>query len=96
MSNYQPSLFYGQNDTQCFLCGSRQYINRHEIFFGSAYRKKSQRYGLWVNVCMSCHDKIHFGKDHSLDEHLKKQGQKRFEEFFSREKFMEEFGKNRL
>ena len=45
---------------------------------------------------MKCHDKVHFSKDHSLDERLKKEGQKRFEEIFNHEKFMEEFDRNRL
>ncbi len=96
MANYHPSLFYGQDDTRCYICGGNQYIQRHEIFFGRAYRSKSIKYGVWVNLCMSCHDKVHFGKDHSLDIRLKKEGQKRFEEVFSHEKFMEEFDKNRL
>ena len=96
MSNYHPSLFADQNDIYCYVCGSTLYVTRHEIFFGRAYREKSKQYGLWLNLCMSCHDKVHFGKSHALDEKLKKEGQKRFEEIFNHEKFMEEFDKNRL
>ena len=93
---YHPSLFADQDDIYCYICGSTMYVQRHELFFGRAYREKSKEYGLWLNLCSSCHDKVHFGKDHSLDEKLKKEGQKRFEEIFSHEKFMEVFDKNRL
>ena len=95
MSNYHPSLFADQNDIYCYVCGSTQYVTRHEIFFGP-YRQKSKEYGCWCNVCMKCHDKIHFGKDHSLDIKLKQKAQKRFEEIYSHEKFIEVFDKNRL
>ena len=93
---YHPSLFYEQDDTSCYVCGSNQYVQRHEIFFGRAYRNKSKEYGCWVNLCSACHDKVHFGKDHSLDERLKKEAQKRFEEIYSHQNFMMEFDKNRL
>jgi len=94
---YHPSLFYGQDDTQCYLCGSGIDIQRHEIFFGRAYRDKSKQYGLWVNLCSKCHYTLH-NKDHSIDLKLKQEGQKRFEEVHNgnRNKFMHLFGKNRL
>ena len=95
-NGYAPSLFWGQDDTECYICGSGIYVTRHEVFFGRAYRSKSKQFGCWVNLCSACHDKVHFGKDHSLDIRLKKEGQKRFEEVFSHEKFMAEFDKNRL
>ena len=93
---YAPSLFNGQDDTECYLCGSNTYVQRHECFFGRAYRNKSKKYGCWCNVCMKCHDKIHFGKDKFLDIKLKQEAQKRFEEIYSHEKFIEIFDKNRL
>ena len=95
-NGYHPSLFMDQDNTECYVCGSNIYIQRHEIFYGRAYRDKSKRFGLWINLCSACHDKVHFGKDHSLDIRLKQEGQKRFEEVFSHEKFMAEFDKNRL
>ena len=93
---YHPSLFYGQDDVCCYECGSGYDISRHEIFYGRAYRDKSKQYGLWINLCYKCHNEVHNGKDHSLDIRLKQEGQKRFEEIFSHEKFMAEFDKNRL
>ena len=93
---YAPSLFDGQDDTKCYVCEGNQYVQRHEIFFGRAYRNKSKQFGLWVNLCMKCHDIVHFGKDHSLDIQLKQEGQRKFENKFSHQKFMDEFDKNRL
>ena len=102
---YHPSLFIDQDDTTCYAkdlkekskhCSKSGIINRHEIFYGRSYRDKSKKYGLWVCLCYECHEKVHFGKDHSLDIKLKQEGQKRFEEVHSHELFMYEFDKNRL
>ena len=102
---YAKSLFDNQDDYKCFAsdlkerhkdCGKSGVINRHEIFYGRAYRDKSIKYGLWVNLCYACHEKVHCGKDHSLDEKLKQLGQTKFEETHTREEFMSLFGKNRL
>ena len=93
---YSPSLFENQNDEVCYVCGSGIYVTRHECFFGRAYRNKSKKYGCWCNLCMSCHDKVHFGKDHSFDVRLKKDAQRLFEQKYSHEFFMNEFDKNWL
>ena len=99
MSKYHPSLFIGQDDTKCFVrdweerssnCSRMGKIDRHEIYFG--YNKqKSIRYGLWVNLCRECHDKLHNGLDDSLNRKLKALGRKRFEEIHSKAKFEYEF-----
>ena len=96
MGKYHISLFIDQDDTDCYVCGSTQYVQRHEVFYGRAYRDKSKKYGTWVNLCMKCHDKVHFGKDHSLDIELKKKAQRLFEEVYGHDRFMQEFDKNRL
>ena len=93
---YEPSLFDNQDDTSCYVCGSNIYVQRHECFYGRAYRNKSKKYGCWCNLCMACHDKVHFGKDHSLDFKLKQDAQRLFEKKYSHEFFMNEFDKNRL
>lgn len=93
---YAPSIFDNQNDSECIVCGSNQYVQRHEIFYGRAYRNKSKQYGTWVNLCMGCHDQVHFAKDHSLDVKLKQEAQIKFEQLHGHDKFMEVFNKNRL
>ena len=43
----------------CYVCKSYCETARHEVFQGNGTRALSKRYGLWVNICPSCHDYIH-------------------------------------
>lgn len=83
---------------RCYVCGTNQNIHIHEIFFGSANRKKSIQWGLYVGLCAIHHnmsnDGVHFNK--ALNTELKKLGQRKFEEKYGHEKFMEVFRKNYL
>lgn len=87
-----------QTTKKCWVCGKTTGLHCHEVFFGSANRKKSIEYGLQVYLCGPHHDLsskgVHF--DHTLDTLLKKFAQKKFEEKYSHEKFMEVFHKNYL
>lgn len=80
----------------CYFCPrARQHI--HHIM-NAANKKKSEKYGLLLPVCFSCHSKIH---DNPLTEELnmlavRQMGQRRFEELYSKELWMKEFGKNYL
>lgn len=80
------------------MCGDTQNLHTHEVFFGSANRKKSIQYGLQVKLCPKHHNMsskgVHFDK--VLDTHLKKFAQTKFEEKYGHEKFMEVFKKNYL
>ena len=80
----------------CYFClRPRQHI--HHVMNG-ANKRKSEKYGLLIPVCMLCHDKIHGGT--SADElnmlKVKQLGQRKFEELHPRELWMQEFGKNYL
>ena len=86
---------------ECWLCGangSSDPLDRHHIFPG-AYRTKSEKYGLVVNLC---HDNCHiFGKYavHKNPEtmrSLKEYGQRKAmrEQHWSIADFVHEFGKN--
>lgn len=81
------------------LCGSTQWIERHHIF-GGALRKKSEKYGLVVDLCHYCHNEspngVHFNKDKMLK--LKQYGQLKAmrENGWSVEDFRKEFYKNYL
>lgn len=83
----------------CVLCGSSRRIEKHHIF-GGALRKKSERYGLTVDLCHSCHNEppngVHFNKDKMLE--LKQYGQRKVmaEQGWTTEQFIEEFRKNYL
>ena len=57
-NGYVPSIVQEDADECCAICyanGSKDPLNRHEIF-GGAYRRKSKRLGLWVSLC---HDRCH-------------------------------------
>lgn len=71
-NGYAPSLF---ETGRCYYCMRTPYkLDRHEIFHGNAYRKKSKELGLWVNLCTECHDALHH-RNGTLDRDLKKRGQ---------------------
>lgn len=75
---------------------------RHEIFFGTANRKKSIKYGLVVFIKPEDHNMsaygVHCSKGHEFDMHLKKIGQKRAmaEYGLTTSEFIDIFGKNYL
>ena len=80
----------------CYFChGPKQHV--HHIM-NSANKKKSEKYGLLIPVCFKCHAQIH---DNSTQKELnmlavRRIGQKKFEELYSRELWMKEFSKNYL
>lgn len=84
------------NLSVCFFCHApRQHI--HHIM-NAANKKKAEKYGLLLPVCFCCHTQIH---DNSTDKELnmlavRQLGQRKFEEIYSRELWMKEFGKNYL
>lgn len=85
----------------CWLCGrngSADPLDHHHIF-GGAYRKKSEKYGLVVQLCHhDCHifgeDAVHANRETMLE--LKAWGQRKAmrENGWSVEDFRREFGKN--
>ena len=81
----------------CYVCG-KTHIQIHHCFYGTANRKKSDKYGLVIPLCMEHHlgnSGVHKNKE--LDMQLKKLAQQKFEELYgSREEFREEFGKSVL
>ena len=87
-----------QDYKECWVCGVNACLEKHHIFFGTGNRKISDRYGLTVWLC-SCHHRgskegVHFVR--TLDLKLKKAGQRMFEQVYSREIFMQKFGRNYL
>lgn len=66
-NGYAPSILHDK--PVCLICG-RYGTARHEVYFGSAYRAKSKRLGLWVTLCPWCHQNgptaIHNNRDADL------------------------------
>jgi len=89
---------------RCWLCGrngSRDPLDKHHIFGGVAYRDKSERYGLTVDLC---HDRCHENgpkaahRCRATAEALRAYGQRKamVENGWTVEEFRLQFGKNWL
>jgi hypothetical protein len=87
-----------QDKKECWVCGTTIGLHHHECLFGSANRKKSIDYGLQVWLCGPHHNLSKMGvhHNHMLDLMLKQLAQRKFEEVYSHEQWMEEFHKNYL
>lgn len=84
--------------SRCYVCHTRNDTHIHEVFYGSANRKKSIDYGCYVALCAKHHNMsdlgVHYNKD--LDLELKQKMQMEFEKRYSHAKFMQIFNKNYL
>ena len=78
--------------SKCFLCGKPK-NDIHEIYEG-ARRIPSMKYGCCIPVCRSCHNHLH--NDYNFALPYKQLCQKKFEELYSKEKFIEVFKRNYL
>lgn len=96
-----PNGMYQANG-HTYLYSNHRYegTHRHEIFFGTANRKKSIKYGLVVFIRPEDHNMSEYGvhnrKGHEFDMYLKKLGQKRaMDEYaWTTEEFIGIFGKS--
>lgn len=82
----------------CIFCG-KPYAEEHHIFFGTANRKISEKYGLKVPLCGEEHRESANSphKNRIVDLALKCWGQSLFEkEIGTREEFRKTFGKSYL
>lgn len=86
-----------QEDTDyCYICG-RYGTEIHHVFFGTANRKLSDKYGLVVGLCYNHHrgnNGVHFNKE--LDLMLKRRAQELFAEHYPESDFLAIFGRNFL
>ena len=81
---------------RCWFCGKTGVLHKHEVFFGTANRKKSIQYGMVVALCPEHHNMSSQGvhHNHRRDMELKRYAQHVFEEKYGHEKFMAVFGKD--
>ena len=81
----------------CYFCKKNPRQHMHHIM-NAANKKKAEKYGLLVPVCFACHFEIHNNTQEKELNMLavKQMGQRKFEEFYSRELWMQEFKKNYL
>lgn len=81
---------------ECYVCHTTN-TEIHEVFYGTANRKKSIKYGCCVGLCHEHHlgrDGVHFDKE--LDMKLKKLYQEKFTSIYGQEKWFKEFHKSYL
>ena len=88
----------------CYLCEKlyagdwHQKTEEHHVMFGTSDRKLSEHYGLKVYLCLGHHrnsnEAVH--KNHKMDLMLKQDAEKIFIEKYSKDKWMDVFGKNYL
>jgi hypothetical protein len=97
---------FEQEPGQCFFCNLEgdyryhTYLQEHHIFFGTANRKISEKYGLKVYLCDAHHranftskeNAVHFNKKNN--DRLRAVAQKAFEEKYSPELFWKLFQEN--
>lgn len=86
-----------QEDTDyCFVCG-RYGTEVHHVFFGTANRKLSDKYGLTVGLCYNHHrgnSGVHQNRE--LDLKLKRMAQRAFIKEYPDNDFLAVFGRNYL
>ena len=79
----------------CEICGKWLPLEEHHVF-GASNRKKSEKYGMTVDLCHWCHNEPPDGVHHNSEanKRLKAGFQGKFEETHSREEFRRIFGKS--
>ena len=87
-----------QTEKRCYLCGSTVGLEKHHCMHGSGWRQRADRWGLTVWLCYRCHrdGKNGVHGNNEIDLKLKRLAQETFEKKYSREKWIEIFGRNYL
>lgn len=84
-----------QKDKCCYLCGKEWGLERHHVLSGTANRKLSEQYGLWVYLCHNCHTGTEGAQyDPTKNTLLKIDAQAAFEALYGHDKWMQVFRKN--
>lgn len=74
----------------CYICNKSRKDDLHEIFEGSN-RQTSMKWGLVIPICRRCHDLWEI--DMQLKKRVREKAKQRFYKLYSKEKFLEVFGK---
>lgn len=78
----------------CFLCG-REAQQIHHVF-NKHDKKRSEKFGLLVPLCMECHLKVHDEPSQETNRELKQLGQTYFEREYGEQYWWDEFGRSYL
>lgn len=85
------------DDRVCAVCGS-PYIEMHHVFYGTANRRISDKYGYIIPLCHEHHRGAYgIHGNFKMDDYFKRIAQRHFEEHVgTREEFRKLFGKSWL
>ena len=81
---------------RCYVCRAETETVRHEIYYGTKNRKISKINGFWLDVCPTCHRRIHAVPGKGFDKLLKQKCQKNYEAFGTRDGFRRLVGRSYL
>lgn len=86
------------NYPECFICKDTEFLHRHHIFYGTANRAISEKWGCWVYLCWRHHTgKMGVHNNRNMDLRLKEMCQRAWEEQNgTREDFIKTFGRSWL
>lgn len=70
---------------KCFICGSGNGVQLHEVFYGNAGRVKSKEDGMVAPLCYNCHHGSNFGVHYNkeLDLKLKQYAEKIWIDYYT-------------
>lgn len=94
-NGYNPSIL-ATEPGKCYICRSDTETVRHEIYYGAKNRKISKINGFWLDVCPTCHRRIHDVPGKGFDKLLKQKCQKNYEAFGTRDGFRRLVGRSYL
>jgi hypothetical protein len=84
-----------QDEKVCYLCGRAVSLERHHCMSGTANRKLSEKYGLWVWLCHNCHTGDSGAQyERENNRFLRVQAQMAFEHLYGHDAWMKTFLKN--
>ena len=86
-----------QEERECYFCGRLTGLERHHVMAGTANRRLSEIYGLWIWVCPVCHtgrEGVQYNA--ALNLKTKQAAQKAFQAYYGRRVWMQLFRKNYL
>lgn len=81
---------------RCYVCRTETETVRHEIYYGTKNRKISKINGFWLDVCPTCHRRIHDVPGKGFDKLLKQKCQENYEAFGTRDGFRRLVGRSYL
>lgn len=92
----KKSIIPGDDPHRCYLCGRAGEMVVHHAIHGTANRRLSDKYGLTVHLCTSCHGRLHDMEGHPGDLFLKQEAERAFSKKYGHDKWFEVFGKSYL